>query len=220
MDRIRTSAHRTLSLALAGLICCAASGGCAGGLAGLMWLAKGTNAPAEFKGLQKKKVAVVCRVPPSLEYRSGAAGNELATRVGELLKANVKKIELVDQREVDRYMDENMWDDPRDVGKAVSADMVVAIDLEQFSLYEGPTLFRGKADLLVKVYDLKEDGKVVYEDFPSQIVYPPNTGVPTTERQPPQFQREFIKVVADRLAKKYYDHDSTLGFASDSLAFQ
>ncbi|HEY1065402.1 MAG TPA: hypothetical protein VGE52_04810, partial [Pirellulales bacterium] len=78
--------------------------GCAGVLSTVMYVAKdGKDVPAEFTGLQKKKVAVVCRLPPTLEYRSGSAAKDLAERVGGLIATNGKKITVIEQQKVQRY---------------------------------------------------------------------------------------------------------------------
>lgn len=216
MDRFlrygRTAAIWTCLAASLGLA------GCAKPLSTIMYLATGNNAPAACTALQKKRVAVVCRVPPSLEFRSGSAARDLATLVGRNLKQKGNKIEVVDSKEVERFMDENSWDDPTEVGQAVDAEMVVAIDLESFTLMEHQTLYRGKANVSIKVYDMKTK-EVVWEEFPPQTIYPPNTGVPTTERQTPQFQREFLAVVANDIGEKFYDHDNYNRYAADTNAF-
>ena len=38
----------------------------------------------------------------------------------------------------------------------MKADMVVGIDLEGFSLFQGQTLYQGKANATVRVYDCQQ----------------------------------------------------------------
>ncbi len=194
--------------------------GCASGLAAALWVIKGTDVNAEYTGLQGKKVAVVCQPPASLRYSTSSAAKELAVEVTRMLKTNGKKINVVDQREIAKWTDAHDWEDPTEIGKAVDADMVLAIELDDFKLYEGQTLYRGKANVVLKVYDMKKGKEVVWEKFPSQSIYPATTGVPTTDKQEGYFRREFIRVLADEIGRYFYDHDSRAAFAADSQAFK
>jgi hypothetical protein len=195
--------------------------GCAAsGLAAMMWVVKGTDIEAEYAGMKGKKVAVVCQPPASMVYATSSASKELAVEVGRLLKANGKKIEIVDPREIAKWTDTHTYEDPTEVGKAVDADMVLAIELDDFKLYEGQTLYRGKANVVLKVYDLKKGSEPVWEKFPPQSIYPASTGVPTTDKQEAYFRREFIRVLADEIGRYFYAHDSRAFFAADSAAFK
>jgi hypothetical protein len=206
------------------ILCAAAvlpgTGCAASGLAAMMWVVKGTDIEAEFEGMKGKKVAVVCHSSASLKYSSSSAPKELAVEVGRLLKANGKKINVVDPREIAKWTDTHDWEDPTEIGKAVDADLVLAIELDDFKLYEGQTLYRGKANVVLKVYDLKKGKEVVWEKFPPQSIYPATTGVPTTDKQEGYFRREFIRVLADEIGRYFYAHDSRAFFAADSNAFK
>ncbi len=126
---------------------------------------------------------------------------------------------MIDQRKVNKWTDENTWDEYREVGKAMKADMVVGIDLESFGLYEGQTLYQGKADATVRVYNC-HDGKMVFEKILPQSVYPPNSGVPTSDRREPEFRREFVAVLADQIARHFYAHDPHADLAQDAMALR
>jgi hypothetical protein len=192
--------------------------GCAKVLATAVYVIKGTNVPAEYEGLKEKKVAVVCRQLASLQYRDSTVPRELAARVGSLLAQNVKKIEVIDQQDVAEWTDENAWEEFTQIGKALEADMVVAIDLEDFRLHQGQTLYQGRANVQIKVYDMEDGGKVVFEKSPRPSVYPPNTGIPTSEKQESQFRREYVGILADEIGRHFYEHDSRATFAIDSTA--
>ena len=202
------------------LLIAATISGCTSAAANLLWVAGVENTPAKCKALEGRRVAVVCRSVSNLKYRTTFAARDLADSVGRLLKERVRKIELVDPREVARWTDENDWDEAIEVGEAVDADVVVAIDLEQFSLFDGQTLYRGRANVVVSVYDLKKDREMVFQEYPPEVLYPPNTGVPISDKQESQFQREFVQVLGHRIARLFYPHDSNEFFASDSLAFR
>ena len=89
-------------------------------------------------------MAVVCRPVTSLHFRDSSVSRDVAKQVGAYLAKHVPKIKLIDQREVFEWADENNWDEYVDIGKALNADMVVGLDLEEFSLYQGQTLYQGK----------------------------------------------------------------------------
>jgi len=120
------------------------------------------DTPAEFAGLKGKHVAVVCKPIIELEFADAGSGRQLASVVGSLLQQNVRKARVIDQQEVARWIDEHAWVDYPTVGKALDADMVVGIDLEEFRLHEGTTLYRGRATIHVRVFDVAA-GKVVFE---------------------------------------------------------
>jgi hypothetical protein len=59
---------------------------------------------------------------------------------------------------------------------------------------------------------------MVFEKTLPQTVYPPNSGVPTSERQEAEFRRAFVKVLADQIARHFYAHDPNADLAQDALA--
>ena len=185
-----------------------------------MYLIQGTDVDADFKDLKGKKVAVVCRPMVSLQYRNANVNRELAQQITLLLQEKVSKIKTVDQRKITKWTDENSWEEYPEVGKAVKADMVVGIDLEGFSLYQGQTLYQGKANAVLRVYDCKKGGKMVFEKILPASVYPPNSAVPTSERTEPEFRREFVLVLADQIARHFYAHDPYGDMGQDAAALK
>ena len=79
-----------------------------------------------------------------------SVARDLAQQVTTLLEKNVPKIQVVDQRKVNKWIDENTWEEYREVGKGVKAEMLVGIDLESFSIYQGQTLYQGKANAIAR----------------------------------------------------------------------
>jgi hypothetical protein len=150
MDRLRTQPACWLLAFLAALAGMGAGSGCTM-MATAMYIIQGSSTKAEFNGLKGKRVAVVCRPVTSLHFRDSSVSRDLAKQVGIMLSKHVSKLTIVDQREVSEWADENNWDDYADIGKALNADMVVGIDLEEFSLYQGQTLYQGKANLKIVV---------------------------------------------------------------------
>lgn len=192
--------------------------GCANWIAGAMWLMKGTNRSAECYALKGQRVVVVCRPPAEMEFSDGAAGSkELAIAIGELLGANVKKIEVVDYRDVDEWTDEHTWQEYTEVGEALEADMIVGVDLETFHIYAGQTLYQGTSAISVTVYDMNQNGKAIYEKM-LQVKYPPNAPIARDSKPPQQFRREFVGILARQVGKLFYDYDNFEDYAIDSKA--
>jgi len=195
--------------------------GCKGVLPTLAYWIKGTNIDAEFDGLKGKKVVVVCRPVADLTYGAHLVDRDLAREVSRLLQANVPKIQVIPQREVIQWLDENSdWDHYAEVGRALGADMVVGIDLQDFDLLKSQTLYQGKANVSIVVYDCLHDAEPVFEKQPPQTVYPPNVGIPTSDRQECQFSREFVRVLAEEIGRYFYEHDAHANYAMDAKAFR
>jgi hypothetical protein len=177
---------------------------------------KGVETQPDFLALKNKKTAVVCRPLIELQYSGSDAATNVAREVGSRMVQRGKKIQVISAQKVEQWTDEHEWDEFSEVGKALKADYVVGIELEEFSLYQGQTLFQGRATVHVTVSDMAEDGKTVYEKRLDRIVYPPNSGVSTTDKTEEQFRRDFTAVVAERIGRCFYAYDHRDDAALDS----
>ena len=63
-----------------------------------------------------------------------ARRRELAQLVGMNLERNIRRAEVIGQQEVARWIDENELLECPELGKALDADIVIGIDLEDFRL--------------------------------------------------------------------------------------
>lgn len=189
-------------------------------IASVVYVLKGTNVDAEFDGLKGKRVAVVCRPMAELQYGRTSVAKDIAKQVAYLLRDNVRKIDVIEPSKVNEWMDENTWYEYTEVGEAFDAQMVLAIDLEEFSLFQGQTLYQGRSIVTLNLYDLEDEGKVVYSRNPPQFLFPPNAGVPTSDKPEAEFRSQFITAAATDIAHRFYDYDSRVEFAQDSRAFQ
>ena len=215
----RPSLRHGIALMLALAVVTLPAFGCRSVLTTAALLIWGTDVDPDFKDLKGKKVAVVCRPPATLQYRDSNAGRDLAQQVTLLLQQNVPKIKTIDQRKVAKWTDENTWEEYTQVGKAMAADMVVGIDLESFSIFQGQTLYQGKANATIKVFDC-HSGKLVFDKSIPQSVYPPNAGIETSERTEPGFRHEFLLVLANQIARHFYAHDPYADLGQDSAALK
>jgi hypothetical protein len=217
MDRLRSQPLCLLLALLTATSSLTIASGC-NLVATAMYIVQGTNTVADFDGLKGKRVAVVCRPVTSLHFRDSSVSRDLAKQVSLLLEKHVPKISLVDQREVSEWADENNWEEYVEIGKALGADLVLGLDLEEFSLYQGQTLYQGKANLKIVVCDVSKGKEPIFERNLPQTLYPPNAAIPAGEKPEAEFRRQFVTVMAQLIARHFYDHDATANFASDSTA--
>jgi hypothetical protein len=184
----------------------------------MLYWARGNPVDAKFPGLKGKTVAVVC-FDGNLAGQ-GSEADMIAKHVTSLLSANGEKIKVVDQQQVLDWMDEQSENvnDFKDVGRGVKADMVVGIDVDQFSTHEGPGLLRGRSRYSVKVFDLTQGGKLVYSVQTTPVLYPEMGPRPISESED-AFKFLFIQIVAKQIAKDFYTYDRLEDFGKDSLKY-
>ncbi|MDA0659204.1 MAG: hypothetical protein O3C60_10215 [Planctomycetota bacterium] len=189
--------------------------------------------PADYKELEGRRLAIVC-ASDSLSYGPSAAATQLSRNLGALLAANVKDITIVPQKKVDDWYDKHDSDnfDVPAMGNGVGADAVLVVDLHSLNIYDGQTLFKGRAELEMVVYlanssdDKKNkatsntDGtpkwRVDYKSAPPEIQFPRSAGITTTEISETEFRRRFMAILAGRLARTFYRHDARDDMPLDS----
>lgn len=218
MERTSPNSRRSAAWWLLALALLPPATGCTSALAAATYIIKGYQTDPEYKGLKGKHVVVVCRPPADDEYSNVRVPNEIARQLSLLLGERVSKIKVVDYREVARWTDENDWTDEAEVGKALNADTVVAIDLERFSIFQGQTLYQGQALCHVRVIDLTAGNEIVFDKHMPPSVYPPNTGVPISEREEEQFRREYVSMLSDEIGRLFYPYDALDDMSRDTDA--
>jgi hypothetical protein len=216
--RMQSRLSHILRLAALAFLLPPIAGGCSLVTTVAYLVAPEKDAPAEFKGLRGKHVAVVCKPIVELEFSDASSSRELATMVGSQLAMNVRKARVIEQREVARWIDENAWVDYPTLGKSLDADIVVGIDLEQFRMHEGSTLYRGRATANVRVYDVAEK-KVLFEKRIDNFTFPGDSAVPAQDQSEPQFRALFLQVLSGKISRSFYAYDSRATFAEENLTF-
>ena len=182
------------------------------------YLVQPADVPAEFAGLKGKHVAVVCRPIVELEFSDAGSSRELASLVDGQLKQNVRKINVIGQQEVARWLDENSWVDYPTLGKALDADYVVGIDLEEFRLHEGSTLYRGRATAALRVFDVTT-GEIAFEKRIDDFSFPADSAIPATDRTEAQFRGLFLQMLSRKISRCFHAYESRETFAEESLTF-
>jgi hypothetical protein len=192
------------------------STGCRSAMSTAMYVIKGNDVEPEYAGLKGKKTAVVCRAAANSD-----AGRDLAREISRLLADRVPKIQVIDSQKTHKWCEENAWEDFTQVGKALNADVVVGVELEDITVNQTRgMLYQGKASASIHVYDCKDGGKVVFEKILPQIVYPPISFVQSSDVQEMEFRREFIGMLADQIARHFYKHDPYADMARDRVVRQ
>ncbi|MGA2255068.1 MAG: hypothetical protein ABSG53_10435 [Thermoguttaceae bacterium] len=188
--------------------------GCKSGLetATLLW--NGYDIQPEFDGLKGKTVAVVCKPLTSQEFSNAGAARALTEGICECLKAHIKDIHLVDPQKVTALVDEKGMEDYVEIGKALKAEKVIGIDIESFGVLDGQTLFKGRASVSIRVYDVAEK-QIEWHKAPPQFVYPKIGSTPVQELPEGEFRNQFVANLAEQIARYFYPHDRHDDYASD-----
>jgi hypothetical protein len=194
------------------------SSGCAG-LSQLLYFFQGNRVPAKYAGLKDKKVAVVC-VASANGGGPGTEADVLARSVSKILAKEVPGIDVIPQDKVIDWMDKNNWNqiDYKQVGRGLKADHVLAIELGSFTIHEGQTLLRGRAAIGVKVFDMLEKGKLVYDTPGRDIAFPRNGASQVTQSEN-EFRRLFVWSLAQEIARDFHSYDAVEEVARDSAFF-
>ena len=189
--------------------------GCLGTMANLIHAGWGNLVPASFDQLAGRKVAVLC-MSSSSSFGNSTAAAEIAERVERKLKVRVPELTLIEQQEIEDWMDRNDWDelDYSELANGIGCDFLIAVDFDNFSLYEGQTLYKGRSDIGINVFETAK-GEVVFKLDPTLIEFPHNSGQHTADTREADFRDRYLEVLAAYVARQFYSYDSKEDFARD-----
>jgi hypothetical protein len=190
------------------------STGCIGFANWLAWGLWGQKVPAEFRGLQGKRVAIICATKSS-PFEPGGITGSITRRIGEILDREVKEMTVVNSEEIADWIDRNDWleMDYREVGRGVKADMVVAVDFERLSFQDNSATVVGRADFVVTVFDMATGRSVFRREVPEHT-FPTHGAASVSIRK---FQPLYMDRLANHIAQYFYDHEFTDGFGYDAM---
>lgn len=192
--------------------------GCVGALAQLLYTIKGHEVEPPYKGLNEKRIAVVC-VSDESAYGPDTLTFTLAHAVGMRLARGLKKgSEVIAPGRVERWIDENGWNETEFVklGEGVGADMVVAIEVSSYSLTEGSTLYKGRSDVTATVIDVKNSGQVPFVFGPRHFAFPKD-GRPAIQTSEREFEAFYLSQLTNLIANQFIVHDQLETFANDAI---
>lgn len=189
--------------------------GCASLVATMMY--RGRVAPAKCKELQGRRVAVVCTAE-SGDFGPNPNAAIVARRLEKKLAQHVEEIQLVDQQQIEAWLDENdtAYIDYAEIGKGVKADLVVAIEVDTLRLQDNATMYKGRCDYQLKVVDVANGGKQIYSAFTPPVIYPRISGLHTTSVTKEEFRQKFLDVLAGEISRHFYEHDLNDQIAVDT----
>ena len=189
--------------------------GCLGTMANLIHAGWGNLIPASFDQLAGRKVAVLC-MSGSSSFGNSTAAAEISERVERKLKDRVPELTLIEQQQIEDWMDQNDWDelDYSELANGVGCDFLIAVDFKNFSLYEGQTLYKGRSDIGVSVFETAK-GTVVFHLDPTLIEFPANSGQHTADTREADFRNRYLDVIASFVARQFYSYDAKEDYARD-----
>lgn len=201
-----------------GLLLLTVSSGCIGALAQVMYVIKGTEVEPPYTGLRNSRVAVVC-VSDASAYGPDMLTSTIVRAVSMKLQQKGKKIRLVPNSVVENWIDQHGWNEADfvELGKGVDAEKVVAIQIGAYSIREGSTLFKGRADLTVTVYDLSDGGRIDYQMGPTEYSFPEH-GRPSIQSSDRQFEAYFLANMTEHIANQFCRYDRVEAVARDAMA--
>ena len=172
--------------------------------------------PPEYEGLEEQKVAVITSTDGS-QYSQDVVAREINRMVGAIVSKEVKEIVLIRQDQIDQWRDVNGWDetDFAAIGKGVSADKVIGIEVSDMRLQEGATLFRGRCEAEVQVIDIAS-GKVEYRRQLDDYTFPKFAGQDITETTESRFRKLYLSMLSKEIARSFHPYDMSDRYASDS----
>ncbi len=169
------------------------------------------------------KVAVVCYAPDELKWDYDSLDEHVAGMVAMQLQRH--KIDVIDPTRVKAWLDKNPdWDSAEEIGASlVDGDdlhptHIIQIDLSDYDLYEenSNNLYRGRADITIKVVKMNEDGSGKGEEaFKHQVksVYPILTAVSTSSMSYTTFKGQYMVRLSEEIGRLFYEH-----YAGDDIS--
>lgn len=195
--------------------------GCLGVLSNLMHAVGADRIPPEYEGLAKSKVAIVTMTDQS-QYSDDVSARLLTRKVSDTLSMEVKELTLVHDEAIQKWRDTHGWEtiDYLQMGKDVKADKLLSIEMTDMRLRDGATLYRGRAAIMITVYDIAAE-KVVFRKEIDEYTYPVQAGQYTSETTETKFRKLFLSMLAKQISRTFHPYDFADTVALDaSLASQ
>lgn len=163
--------------------------------------------PPECAALKDSEVAIVVMTDQS-QYSDDIAARLLTRKLGGVLSQEVKGLKLGREDAVQQWRDTHGWDnvDYLEIGKGIDTSKLLVIELTNLRLRDGATLYRGRADVHVTLFDVKTE-KVLFEKEIDEYTYPVSAGQYTSETTEPKFRKLYLDMLARRIARCFHSYD-------------
>jgi hypothetical protein len=178
-------------------------------------LVYGTDIPPDFKDLQGKRVAVAVLTPSGIQNDASSA--ILSRQLSALMAMNIKKISMVDMQEVDQVAKDfpvGSFDMVK-LGERLDAQYLVAVELSDLQLHDGPTLYKGRCKCIVSVYKIGDGEPLVFTKDHSNFSAP-SSGISKTAMEEAKFQGVYLGLLAKFIAMNFHPHERGAEVAIDA----
>jgi hypothetical protein len=201
---------------LLGLGTLASTTGCVSLAANMLRVVRGYDFPPEFSDLAEHRVAVVCMTETGI--CADASSILLSRYVREILDSKVKEIDSVSQEDIDQWLEDRGWEDHDyvEIAKGVKADRIVAIQMTNLKLKDSSTLYQGRADIVVTVFDTAKGTSPVFRKNLEDFTFPKMSGFPSPDNDDAKFRRAYLAQVAKTVARLFHGYDMGTNVANDT----
>ena len=188
--------------------------GC-GALAQFMYIVKGHDIPAEYSAFENSRVAVVV-LTDSSSYGPDPLSDKIEHYIATKLLGNIDDVEIVSKREIDNWTDINGWNETNmdELGKGVNADFVLSVNVEDYKIREGSTIYKGRSEVTVNVFDVAKN-TVSFTSGPDYMEYPEN-GRPAIQTNDRKFEAFYLAWLTERIARRFYKYESLIDVADEA----
>jgi hypothetical protein len=156
--------------------------------------------------VKTERIAVICRGNAADAFSNPEIASRLAEAVTQTIAEDWDHAEVVSQSEINAWLDNNAWNGFLEIGEAVDADIVLAIEIENYSILDSTntTLYRGTADLRVQTI-ICETGRRTPETILPNIVYPEDMPIQAVRTNSYLFSQEFVEELSDQILQWMVD---------------
>ena len=216
---------RTRRAAASMLICAAglfALGGCDPRVLLYFLQPNEPTVPAPGPKLKGKRVVVLTHAVSGTQGDFQSLDRDLAREVSGNIRKKVKKIDVVDTKKVWDWVEGHpTWTEPAEVARALEADVVVFLEVEQFQVASpnSPGLLEGTARTHIQVFELKHpknskgksitdqplEPESIYDSY-QDSAFPKYPMQETSNYSRMAFKNKFIQVVGAELSWHFVEH--------------
>jgi hypothetical protein len=174
------------------------------------------HVPAEYEGLAGQRVVLVVEAEMETLFDFPRIRRQVAEQIAFDLDKHVEGVTIVPPRQVEDYRQRGYrteYEAAYKIGEHFQADRVLRIELLTFATREesSASLFRGRADVMLAVYDVHAENPT---DPPwqgrLQVYYPPSGPLTVAQVTEQQVFTRTLNLLGERVAQKFYDHDEAV----------
>ncbi len=165
----------------------------------------------------KHKVVVICKSPEVLSSGYSSLNVDLLAGTARQLKR--EDVEIINPNKVATWMDDTLGSitDPTALAQEFDADIVIIIDVENFSYKEDSknTLFQGRTTAQLTAYELRgedEADEMAVQVFSREFVsiYPELYPIPSESVSEVTFRKQYLDRISQHIAQHFYNHRTSV----------